>query len=128
MSKPVRITLSVIAGVVLWGVLWNLGSMLTMSLFPDQVQPEQPIASVGILIGLIVYSVILSVGAGFSTAKIGKEHARSAVHILAGVQFAIGAFFEYTYWELMPAWYHIIFVALVIPFTVIGGNKAGMDE
>ena len=48
--------------------------------------------------------------------------AMRAVWILAFVQLAIGIAVEASYWELMPVWYHLLFLALLIPATVYGGR------
>jgi len=116
---------AVVAGVVLWGVLWN-GGHAALAAAGVFVMGES-ISHVPTLVGLIVYSVLLSLLAGFVTATIkGAPDAMSAVKILAGVNLSIGILVEVLYWSLMPVWYHLIFLALVVPATLQGGMmKAG---
>lgn len=125
MNKPLRITLAVVTGVVLWGIVWNLFTLAGTMLIPDELAPNMPITHVGILIAYLVISIPVSILAGFAGAKVAAEHAGTAIKILAGVQLAIGIFVEVTYWDLMPAWYHIIFLAIVVPATLKGGQMAG---
>ena len=124
MNKPLRITLAIVTGVVLWGIVWNLFTIAGTMLIPDELAPNMPITHVGILIAYLVISVPVSILAGYAGAKVAAEHATVAIKILAGVQLAIGVFVEVTYWELMPAWYHIIFLALIVPATLKGGQMA----
>lgn len=125
MNKPIRITLATITGVVLWGVVWNVFTFAGMALFPDQVAPNEAITSVGILIAYLVISVPVSVLAGFAGAKVGADHAMTVNKVLPVVLFAIGAFVEFSYWDLMPIWYHIIFLLMIIPAAMKGGQMAG---
>ena len=117
---------AVAAGVVLWGVLWNGGNAWLGA--TGQITTGEPITSVALLVGLIVYSAALSALAGYVTASLqGAPGAISAVKTLAGVNLTIGVLVEVTYWSLMPGWYHVIFLALIVPMTFVGGfRKASM--
>ena len=45
---------------------------------------------------------------------------------VAGLQLALGLFFEVTGWALLPVWYHIVFLVLIVPAVVWGGElRAG---
>lgn len=111
---------AVIAGVVLWGALWSGGNfgLAAVGLFTV----GEPITSVPPLVILIVYSAVLSVLAGYVTAMIRGGDAMGAVQALAGANLTIGIVVEVMYWALMPAWYHIVFLALVVPVTIVGGR------
>ena len=112
---------SVVAGVVLWGVLWN-GANAGLGA-SGVVTVGEPIGAVPVLLGLIVYSAGLSVLAGYVSAVIkGMPDAMTAVKILAATNLLIGIVVEVMYWSLMPAWYHIVFLALVVPMTLQGGR------
>ena len=119
---------AVVAGVVLWGVLWNGGNAGLGA--AGVIEVGAPISAVGVLLGLIAYSAVLSVLAGYTTAAIkGGPDAMGAVKALAGVNLAIGIAVEVMYWSLLPVWYHIVFLALVVPMTMVGGMRrvAGAD-
>lgn len=112
---------AVVAGVVLWGVLWNALSVGLMSL--GMITAGEPITGIGLLLGLIAYSAALSVGAGWVAAAIkGDPDAMTAVKALAGTNLLIGIVTEVLYWELLPVWYHVVFLALVVPMTLQGGK------
>ena len=122
----VRIALAVAAGAVVWGVSWNLGTHGLQRIFPELLRPGLPVSHAGVLWGLIAYSVALSAVAGCVTALVATpERRRTAVALLAAIQLALGIAAELSYWELMPTWYHLVFLALVAPVTLWGGSILG---
>lgn len=112
---------AVLMGAVLWAILWVSGMKLAAALFPTLVPTGQPVTHTGALLGLIIYSVPLSVLAGFVTAVMAVGDRMRTVWILAILQFALGIFFETSSWNLAPVWYHLVFLALVVPATLYGG-------
>ena len=118
-----RMIMAVVAGAVLWAVLWLGGNQAAMAAFPDALQPETPITSAGVLLGLILYGgVLLSLLAGWTTGRIAG--AMKPVWVLAGLQLLFGIIAEVSYWSLTPVWYHVVFLVLIVPMTVMGGRMA----
>jgi len=111
-----RVILAVIAGAVVWAALWVGG---TMALVPQ----GQPVTQVGVLLGLILYSVVLSALAGYVTAAIARAGAMTAVWSLAALQLILGIIAETSAWSMTPVWYHLVFLALIVPATVWGGKR-----
>ncbi len=121
MKTTLKVVGAVLAGAVFWAVLWNIGMLVSMSAFPEDLQDGMPITNTGILLGFVTFSVLLSFGAGFITGWLGKVKAMLAVGILSALQMSLGLFFQISYWSLMPIWYHLSFLGLIIPITVWGG-------
>ena len=119
-----RSVLAVLAGAVVWAVLWVGGTALLPAVFPRLVEPGAPITATGILVGLIVYGVILSVLAGWTTGRLAASEPLRHAAILAVIQLALGIRFETSAWDLTPIWYHLVFLALIVPATVYGGRLA----
>lgn len=117
-----RIIAAIGAGAVAWFLIWMGGNAAAQSAFPDIVDPTQRLDHMGALLGFIVYSVLASVVAGYTTAVVARSAAAKAVGLLAILQLGLGIFFEVSYWDLMPAWYHLVFLALIVPATVYGGR------
>ena len=113
---------AVVAGAGLWAALWIGGNLGLAAAFPDIIVPEQAIGHAGILVTLVAYSVALSLLAGFVTAAVKGGAPMGAVWSLAGLQLALGVFFEVTSWALLPVWYHLVFLALIVPAVVWGGR------
>ncbi len=121
MATSGRATLAVVAGAAVWAVLWIGGTRGGQAAFPDLLREGQPVTHAGILAALIGYSVALSLLAGFVTAAAGGREPLPAVWALAVLQLLLGIIAEASYWSLMPVWYHVVFLTLVVPATVSGG-------
>lgn len=126
MGRTGRVVVGVLAGAVVWAVLWIGGTSGARAAFPELLDATQRLEHVGALLGFIGYSVVLSVLAGYVAAMLagGADRATGmrAVWILAGLQLALGVFFEVSSWDLLPVWYHLVFLALIVPATVYGGR------
>ena len=129
----VRTVLGVIAGFIAWSILW-LGSEKALSaILPEwhgahQVAFEAAVAKGGaftadttILLMNIVRGSIVSVLSGFLAALIASENRRSPL-ILGVLLVAFGSLVAAMSWSYIPLWYHVIFTALLIPMTMVGGR------
>lgn len=118
-----RRILAVVAGVLVWGVLWVLGNQVLLSRLPDVAQDLARIGDhPGALLGLIIWSVALSVLAGYVTAAVAGVEPMKAVWALAIIQLAIGVVVQVDSWSLMPVWYHVVFLGMIVPATLYGGR------
>jgi len=128
-----RIILGVIAGFVVWSILWVGLDALMAAISPDwfgrifnefqnavsQNEPFMPPASVSVY--LIFQSVLCSLAAGFTAAAIAKENRKTTLAL--GILLLItGIFVEAAHWNYFPVWYHVLFLLLLIPITVLGGK------
>jgi hypothetical protein len=118
---------AVTAGAAVWAVLWLGGNAGLAAALPEIVVLGQPLTHVGVLLFLIAFGgVALSLLAGFVTAAVKRTDVMGAVWALAALQLALGLFFEISNWSLMPLWYHLVFLACIVPMTVAGGRwRAG---
>ena len=122
MGKTGRMILAVLAGAVVWATLWVGGTQALQSAFPSLLAMGQPVTNAGALIGLILYSVALSILAGYVTAAVASRDPMPAVKALAILQLLLGIGVEVSGWSLTPVWYHVVFLALIVPATVYGGR------
>lgn len=129
-----RIILGVLAGFIVWTILWVGSDAVFMVLSPgwygrnlnefqaaiDSKSTNYTADSTLLLIGLI-RSVIVSLIAGFTAALIAKENSRSTL-FLGILLLLFGIFIQSIYWNYVPLWYHIPFLLLLIPMTILGGK------
>ncbi len=129
----VRIILGAIAGFIVWSILWVGSDEILMRISADwygkhhnelKAAVEDRTAfmsdSTILLIGL-VRSIIFSIIAGFTAASIAKENSKST--LAAGILLLLfGIFIQSIFWNYAPLWYHISFLVLLIPMTVLGGK------
>jgi hypothetical protein len=121
MAEQGRNVLAVVAGVVLWSVLWVGGAQVAALMGAGDVA-GQSVTRTGALLGYIAFSVVLSVLAGYTTASAAGGSRMRAVHIAAGVLLLLGIGFEVSAWHLTPVWYHLVFLVLLVPAVVYGGR------
>lgn len=127
-----RIILGVVAGFFIWSILW-VGSEAVFSAisadwgktlkdFQEAVGNHTPYAlSSSILIILLIKSFIISIISGFVCALIARENTKSTV-ILSILLLLFGIFVQVMHWNYMALWYHILFLLLLIPMTILGGK------
>jgi hypothetical protein len=129
----VRIILGVIVGFVAWSIIWVGGDEAIAMLSPQWYGAHKlafekaafnktPFeASSAILIFNLVRSMITSLLAGYLAVFVANEAKRTTM-ILGVLLLIVGVYFETTYWDQVPIWYHLIFLALLVPVTMLGGK------
>ena len=128
----VRIVLGVIAGFFAWVILWFGSESILSAIWPEfgahQVAFQAAVEHGGqftpdstILLIHIALASIVSVISGFLGALIAGENKRAPL-ILGLVLLAFGLLKLVMSWEYVPIWYHVIFTAILVPMTIIGGK------
>lgn len=118
----VRSILSVLAGFAAWTVLWLASNAAVMAVAPGSFREDGTTDSVGILVLILVLSVVFSVVAGWLCAKLARRNAMAHALGLGVVLLIVGVFVQMQYWDVMPVWYHVLFLALLIPGALLGGR------
>lgn len=116
----IRNILAVIAGNVAWTILW-LGYNAILkgaALVPSDA--TRRVEAAPALMLLLAGSVVFSVIAGFVTAAVSTGASYWPVFALCAVQLAMGIFFQAQSWKLMPIWYHVPFLLLLVPAALLG--------
>jgi hypothetical protein len=116
----------VVAGFILWSVLWLSLNQLLLILGVMSPNVTEPFTEAKPLLVLLAGSVLISLLSGYVTARItGCPWALPAV-ALGVLLLATGAFVQLKLWYLIPLWYHLSFLLLLIPVTLLGARiRAG---
>ncbi len=129
----IRIILGVIAGFIAWSIIWLGSDQVLISSSPNWYGSHQyafQAAMVNqtsftpdstILLLHLVRAAIISIMAGFLAALIARENRRAPL-ILGVLLLLFGIGVQAVAWSYLPIWYHLVFLAMLIPFTVIGGR------
>ena len=118
----IRAILGVLAGYAAWTALWLGGNALFFG-EASRVIGEGRAYTVAVpLLGVIVLSIVCSIVAGVTTAKIAAARAGGAVVVMAGLLLLTGIAVQFGVWALMPVWYHLVFLVLIVPVVLIGGR------
>ncbi len=128
-----RILFGVIAGFIGWSILW-LGSDQVLSMlspawygahqtaFQLSMETGQPYAADSMILVInLVRAAIISVISGLLAALCSGETRRAPL-FLGIVLVIVGVLFEAAVWSMLPIWYHVIFIILLLPATLLGGR------
>jgi len=117
-----RVIAGVIVGYAVWTVLWLGGNMVLFGSMADVVGAGEFYGAAGPLLGVIVLSIVCSVAAGLAVTSITRRASRRALLVLGGLLLITGIGVQASVWSLMPAWYHLTFLALLVPIVVSSGS------
>jgi len=133
MKSMVRIVLGAIAGFFAWLIVWVGSEKILSAIGPEwygvhQLAFEAAITNGGqftanttLLLIQIVLASTVSVISGFLAALIAGENKRAPL-ILGFLLLALGLLKVVMSWPYVPIWHHVIFLALLIPLTIMGGK------
>lgn len=128
-----RIVLGVIAGFFSWAIAWFGIEKILSGILPEWygapqlafqeavIKGGQFTAQTRLLLMHIVISSIVSVMSGFLAALIAGENKRAPL-VLGFLLLASGLLKLVISWQYVPLWYHVIFTALLVPMTILGGK------
>lgn len=128
-----RTVLGVIAGFVAWAILWFGSEQMFSAIWPEgygahQLAFQSAIENGGpftantrLLLIHIVLGSVVSVIAGLLAALVVGENRRAPL-ALGFVLLAFGLLKAVMSWPYVPIWYHVIFTAVLLPMTVVGGR------
>lgn len=112
--------LAVVAGFATWSVLWLGGSPQVLKLFPGALQKDGSVRHIGALLATLLFAAVVSLVAGYVVTRVSAG--ANLPLILGVVLLLVGVMVQRQYWKLMPLWYHVIFLALLVPATVLGAS------
>src|SRR5580765_5670936 len=130
----VRIVLGVIAGLLAWAIGWFGSEKILSAIWPEfgahQLAFEAALkntnggpftAATSLLLTHIVLGSIVSVMSGFLAALIAGGNTRAPLAV-GFLLLALGVVKVVMSWSYVPVWYQVIFTALLIPMTIMGGK------
>jgi hypothetical protein len=127
-----KVVLGVIAGFVAWSIIW-VGSDAVLSTAWAEYGAHQNRAILAlannesfaadntIMAVRLVISIVATLMSGFLAAFIAGENRRAplalgVILLLVGIAVQLGA------WNVMPVWFHVIFLLLLLPMSILGGK------
>lgn len=123
-----RSILAVIAGSITWMVTALGMDLIIMSLFPQLYGEGGKVEYVPLLLFSGFYSLLFSVLGGYVTALIARRSELMHVFILGVLQLVMGIVATIKMWDTAPVWYHVMFLTLLIPANLLGGQLRLMQK
>jgi hypothetical protein len=116
-----RKIVSIVAGFILWALLWIVIGAVLRAVFPGNIHEDGSTESTVLLLVFVVLSVVFSILAGAMTVRIAATGSMEQALLLGIVLFAVGLLVEIAYWTVLPIWYHVLFLLLLVPAVLYGG-------
>jgi hypothetical protein len=118
-----RAAIGVIIGYLVWTLFWLGGNAAFFGQVAKVVAAGEPVTDAGVLVSVMLMSIVCSIAAGVCAGVISKQR-RGAVLVMGVLLLATGIGVQIGVWQLMPVWYHITFLGLIVPACVFGGRIA----
>ena len=115
---------AVIAGFVLWTVLWLGANSLLTIITPDSYNEDGSTDSAALMLIILILSVIFSIIAGYTAEQIVIDGSTWPVWALALALLLVGLLVQMSFWALFPVWYSILFLLFLVPATLLGSRLA----
>lgn len=116
-----RNVLSIAAGFAVWSFLWLLGCAVLGAVFAESTGADGSVQGVFVPGVWLAYSVLVSCTAGAVTVVLARGRI-ATVWALGVVQVCIGTAVEVSLWDTAPAWYHLAFIAALLPAHLVGAR------
>jgi hypothetical protein len=110
----------IVAGLITWFVVVTIGNLLLRALWPAYAEVESAMRfTLAMMFARLLLGGVSSVCGGFALAWITKRSGRPAL-FLGALLTALFIPVHYGLWDKFPLWYHLIFLASLLPLTVLG--------
>ena len=117
-----RVTLAVVAGIVVWFCVATAANFLLRVLVDGYADAEQAMRfTLGMMIGRLVVGAIASIAAGAAAAWVARR-VRTAALALGVVLVVLFVPVHVRLWETFPAWYHAVFLLSLAPLAWLGAR------
>ncbi len=116
-----RIILSVVIGFVLWTALWLGSNAALQASIPNAFEESGTTSNSLILVGILGIAILVSLVSGYVTTIVAAKRSMTPTVVLGFALVAVGIFVQVQYWNVMPIWYHMSFLAALLPCSLIGG-------
>jgi hypothetical protein len=111
---------SVLAGLVAWICVATAVNFALRISWPDYAAAEKLMTfTLGMQVARLLTGAFASLSAGFIAAVIAKGSGTPA-RALAVMLVLLFIPVHYALWDKFPVWYHIVFLASLIPVTLLG--------
>jgi hypothetical protein len=122
-----RAIAGVLAGLVAWFLVATVINLALRLSWADYALAEKPMTfTLGMLAARLVTGAVASLCAGFAAAWVANGFG-TPVKLLAALLLLLFLPVHYGLWDRFPLWYHAVFLASLVPLTLLGARWASRD-
>ncbi|MCB9844644.1 MAG: hypothetical protein H6811_01465 [Phycisphaeraceae bacterium] len=125
-----RAIIAVVVGYGVWTLLWLGGNAVLFAEAAEAVGAGVRYDAPGPLAGVLALSLVGSIVGGGLAGWIARGRSRGVGLVLGALLLLTGIGVQMGVWSLMPTWYHLVFLGLLLPVTFLaarlgGGGRSG---
>ena len=111
---------SVFVGIVVWFCIATAFNSALRIAWPDYAAAEKTMAfTLGMQVARLLLGAFASICAGFAAEVVARGSA-TPVRALAVLLLLLFIPVHYGLWDKFPIWYHFVFLASLVPVTLLG--------
>lgn len=111
---------AVFAGYVTWTVIWLVANAAIAAGWSTAFDERGGTSNTGVLLAVLMVAVAASLVSGWLTTKIASRGPLQHASVLGLALLATGIGVQASAWNLLPQWFHIAFLASLVPATLLG--------
>jgi hypothetical protein len=120
MSKPIKIALAVLLGLVVWFVVATVANLLLRAALTGYAEVERAMQfTLPMLLWRLVVGAVSSLAAGLACASVVRD-LPAAARVLAIALVLLFIPVHYSLWAQFPFWYHAVFLLSLAPLVIVG--------
>ena len=120
MSKPIKLALAVLLGLVVWLVVATAANHLLRASLTGYAEAERAVQfTLPMLVWRLVVGAASSVAAGLACASVVRD-LPAAAKVLATALVLLFIPVHYSLWAQFPLWYHAVFLVSLAPLVIVG--------
>jgi len=116
-----RLILAALLAPVFYAILQLPGNLTLFSLYPAAAEPAFDAPMSYLLLGLC-FSFVYGTFAGFCSAWVAGGDPRRAGVASGTVLLLVGIAVQSAYWDQLPLWWHLVFLAAIVPMAMLGAQ------
>lgn len=118
----------ILSGYACWTLIWLGGNWLLFPSAAEVVNSGEFLAENRALFGSLLLSVFCSLVSGGTVGKFAGSRKLRTAGILATLLLVTGIVVQVGVWDQMPIWYHLAFLALLMPMVVLGARFSNLRK
>jgi hypothetical protein len=122
-----RSILAIVAGFFFIGLLSFGADALMSSLMPGAYGAGGVPQDTGVMLLAMGYVAVFAITGCYLAARLAPSHPMRHALILGVLGLMVNAIGAVTMWSVLPAWFHIASLVLVMPYAWIGGRLREME-
>ena len=114
---------AVVAGYAAWTVIWLAANVTITNAWGGSFDERGGTSDAGVLLLILAISVLASLVSGRVAAVAASRSPLGHALVLGILLLATGVGVQASAWDLLPVWFHLPFLALIVPANLLAAMR-----